>query len=57
MKICIAQTKSKNGNIKRNIENHVEFIERAIKFKFNFFFPRLSIFLKDNTHFTVWKNI
>lgn len=44
MKICIAQTKSEKGNIQKNIENHLEFIERAIKLKADLiFFPELSI--------------
>lgn len=44
MKICIAQTKSEKGNIQRNIENHLEFIERAIKLKADLIvFPELSI--------------
>src|SRR5690554_2170832 len=44
MKICIAQTKSEKGNIQRNIENHLEFIERAIKLKADsIIFSELSI--------------
>ncbi|WP_445749234.1 GNAT family N-acetyltransferase [Polaribacter sp.] len=44
MKICIAQTNSEKGNIQRNIENHLEFIERAIKLKADLIlFPELSI--------------
>jgi len=44
MKICIAQTKSEKGNIQRNIENHLDFIERAIKLKTDLIvFPELSI--------------
>lgn len=44
MKICIAQTRSEKGNIQRNIENHLEFIERAIKLKADLIiFPELSI--------------
>lgn len=44
MKICIAQTKSEKGNIQRNIANHLEFIERAIKLKADLIiFPELSI--------------
>lgn len=44
MKICIAQTKSEKGNIQRNIKNHLEFIERAIKLKADLIvFPELSI--------------
>ncbi|WP_282042734.1 GNAT family N-acetyltransferase [Winogradskyella flava] len=44
MKICIAQTKSEKGNIQINIENHLEFVERAIKLNADFIvFPELSI--------------
>lgn len=44
MKICIAQTKSLKGNIQKNIENHLEFIERAINLKADLIvFPELSI--------------
>jgi predicted amidohydrolase len=44
MKVCIAQTKSEKGNIRRNIESHLEFIERAIKLKADLIiFPELSI--------------
>src|SRR5690606_30158869 len=44
MKICIAQTKSEKGNIQRNIDNHLEFIERAIKLKADLIiFPEMSI--------------
>lgn len=44
MKICIVQTKSEKGNIQRNIENHLEFVARAIKLKADFVvFPELSI--------------
>jgi predicted amidohydrolase len=44
MKICIAQTKSEKGNIQRNIENHLEFIERAIILQADLIiFPELSI--------------
>lgn len=44
MKICIAQTESEKGNIQRNIENHLEFIERATKLKADLIvFPELSI--------------
>jgi predicted amidohydrolase len=44
MRICIAQTKSEKGNIQRNIENHLEFLERAIKLRADLiFFPELSI--------------
>lgn len=44
MKICIAQSKSEKGNIQGNIENHLEFVERAIKLKADLIvFPELSI--------------
>jgi predicted amidohydrolase/GNAT superfamily N-acetyltransferase len=44
MKICIAQTKSDKGDVQRNIENHLEFVERAIKLKADLIiFPELSI--------------
>ncbi|PWI28885.1 hypothetical protein DI383_14420 [Flavobacteriaceae bacterium LYZ1037] len=44
MKICIAQTKSEKGNVQSNIENHLEFVERAIKLNVDFIvFPELSI--------------
>ena len=44
MKICIAQTKSEKGNILWNIENHLEFVERAIHLKADLIvFPELSI--------------
>lgn len=44
MKISIAQTKSEKGNIQWNIENHLEFVERAIKLKADLIvFPELSI--------------
>lgn len=44
MKICIAQTKSEKGNTQMNIENHLAFIERAIKLKADLIvFPELSI--------------
>lgn len=44
MKICIAQTKSNKGNVQRNIENHLEFVKRAIKLKADLIiFPELSI--------------
>ncbi|MEZ4938832.1 MAG: GNAT family N-acetyltransferase [Crocinitomicaceae bacterium] len=44
MKICIAQTKSEKGNVQKNIENHLEFVEGAIKLKADFIvFPELSI--------------
>lgn len=44
MKICIAQTKSEKGNIQWNVENHLEFVERAINLKADLIvFPELSI--------------
>lgn len=44
MKICIAQTKSEKGYIQWNIENHLEFVERAINLKADLIvFPELSI--------------
>lgn len=44
MKICIAQTKSEKGNIKRNIENHKEWIKIAISEKADLIvFPELSL--------------
>jgi predicted amidohydrolase len=44
MKICIVQTKSEKGNVQKNIEDHLEFIERAIKLKADLIiFPELSI--------------
>lgn len=44
MKICIVQTKSEKGNVQKNIENHLEFIERAIKLNADLIiFPELSI--------------
>lgn len=44
MKIAIAQIKSLRGNIQKNIENHLVFIERAIKLKADvIIFPELSI--------------
>ena len=44
MKICIAQTKSEKGNVKGNLENHLEFVERAIKLNADLIiFPELSI--------------
>ena len=44
MTICIAQTTSEKGNIQKNIENHFEFIDRAIKLKADLIiFPELSI--------------
>jgi len=44
MKICLAQIKSEKGNISKNIQNHLTFIERAIEFKSDLIvFPELSI--------------
>ena len=44
MKICIAQTKSEKGNVQRNIENHLEFIGRAIDLNSDLIiFPELSV--------------
>lgn len=44
MKICIAQTTSEKGNVQRNFENHLEFVERAIKLNADLIiFPELSI--------------
>jgi predicted amidohydrolase/GNAT superfamily N-acetyltransferase len=44
MKICIAQTKSDKGDVQRNIENHLKFVERAIQLKVDLIiFPELSI--------------
>ncbi len=44
MKICIAQTKSEKGNVKKNIQNHLEFVELAVKLKSDLIvFPELSI--------------
>lgn len=44
MKIAIAQIKLLKGNIQKNIENHLVFIERAIKLKADLIiFPELSI--------------
>lgn len=44
MKICIAQTKSEKGNIQKNIENHLELVERAIDLNADLIiFPELSI--------------
>ncbi|GAB5408994.1 MAG: carbon-nitrogen hydrolase family protein [Balneolaceae bacterium] len=44
MKICIAQTKSEKGNIPKNIQNHLKFIERAIELNSDLIvFPELSI--------------
>ena len=44
MKICLAQTQSKAGNIQENIANHLKFVERAIVYKADLIiFPELSI--------------
>ncbi len=44
MKICIAQTKSLKGNVLKNIQNHLQFIERAIDLQADLIvFPELSI--------------
>lgn len=44
MKICIAQTKSLNGNVQENIKNHLNIIKRAIKLNSDLIiFPELSI--------------
>lgn len=44
MKICIAQTASKKGQIQQNIENHLAFVKRAIQFNADLIvFPELSI--------------
>ena len=44
MRICIAQTKSEKGKVKANIENHLEFINRAIELNSDLIvFPELSI--------------
>jgi len=44
MKICIAQTTSEKGNVQRNFENHLQFVERAIKLNADLIiFPELSI--------------
>jgi len=44
MKICIAQTHSKKGAIKHNIDFHLKFIERAIKLDSDLIiFPELSV--------------
>ena len=44
MKIGIAQTRSSKGNIQKNIEDHLDFIERAIYLKADLIvFPELSI--------------
>lgn len=44
MKICIAQTKPFKGNIHKNMDNHLEFINRAIELNSDVIvFPELSI--------------
>lgn len=44
MKICIVQTKSVKGKIQENINNHLEWVERAINFNSDLIiFPELSI--------------
>ncbi|EDP70557.1 carbon-nitrogen hydrolase family protein [Flavobacteriales bacterium ALC-1] len=44
MKICIAQTKSQKGNVQKNIKNHIQFVERAVKLKSDLIvFPELSL--------------
>lgn len=44
MQICIAQTKSKKGNVQKNIQNHLKFIELAIELNSDLIvFPELSI--------------
>lgn len=44
MKICAAQIKSKKGNIKFNIENHLKWVEHAVSAKSDaIFFPELSL--------------
>lgn len=44
MKICIAQFKSIKGDVQKNIQNHVLFIERAIELNGDLIiFPELSI--------------
>lgn len=44
MKICVAQTEAERGNIQRNIENHLEWIELAITEKSDLIlFPELSL--------------
>ncbi len=44
MKICIAQTKSWKGDIKKNIENHLRIIDQATELKASLIvFPELSI--------------
>jgi len=44
MKVCIAQIKSEKGNVEKNIQNHLKFIERAIELNSDLVvFPELSI--------------
>src|SRR6218665_3393965 len=44
MKICVAQTRSIKGNVLKNIENHLKFIELAIAFRADLIiFPELSL--------------
>jgi predicted amidohydrolase len=44
MKICIAQTEPKNGNVSANIEAHKRFIDLALTFNAEaIFFPELSL--------------
>ncbi len=44
MKICIVQTKSSKGNIKGNIQNHIQWIKTAIMEKADLIiFPELSL--------------
>ena len=44
MKICLVQIKSEKGNISKNIQNHLTFIERAIELNSDLIvFPELSI--------------
>ena len=44
MKICIAQTQALKGNVRQNIQNHLQLIERAVELKSDLIiFPELSI--------------
>ncbi|NRA94070.1 MAG: carbon-nitrogen hydrolase family protein [Psychroserpens sp.] len=44
MRICIAQTKSKKGDLKENLQNHLRFIEHAIQLHSDvIIFPELSL--------------
>ncbi len=44
MKICLAQIKSEKGNVSKNIQGHLAFIERAIELNADLIvFPELSI--------------